>query len=67
MVTILRKEGWVLNPNDKIVNGVLKMIEKNLGVAQQVESLVWDQDVVGSSPVTQTNGDEKPWGKVTSC
>ena len=31
MVTILRKEGWVLNPNDKVVNGVLKMIENNNG------------------------------------
>lgn len=32
MVTILRKEGWGLNPNDKVVNGVLKMVEKNNGV-----------------------------------
>lgn len=32
MVIILRKEGWGLNPNDKVVNGVLKMVEKNNGV-----------------------------------
>lgn len=31
MVTILRKEGWILNPNDKVVNGVLKMVERNNG------------------------------------
>ena len=31
MIQILRKEGWVLNPNDKIVNGILKMVEKNDG------------------------------------
>lgn len=31
MVSILRKEGWVLNPNDKVVNGILKMIERNNG------------------------------------
>lgn len=31
MVTILKKEGWALNPNDKVVNGVLKMIENNNG------------------------------------
>lgn len=27
MITILRKEGWNLNPNDKIVNSILKRIE----------------------------------------
>lgn len=27
MMTILRKEGQVLSPNDKVVNDVLKMIE----------------------------------------
>lgn len=31
MVTILRKEGWVLNLDDKVVNGVLKMVERNNG------------------------------------
>jgi ferredoxin-thioredoxin reductase catalytic subunit len=31
MITILRKEGWILNPNDKIVNNILKMIENNDG------------------------------------
>lgn len=31
MVTILRKEGWMLNPNDKIVNAILKRVEANNG------------------------------------
>ena len=31
MVQIFRKEGWVLNPNDKVVNSILKMCEKNNG------------------------------------
>lgn len=31
MIQIHRKNGWVLNPNDKIVNGILKMVEKNGG------------------------------------
>lgn len=31
MVQINRKEGWILNPNDKVVNGILKMIENNNG------------------------------------
>ena len=31
MVTIYRKEGWILNPNDKIVNSIFKMIENNAG------------------------------------
>jgi ferredoxin-thioredoxin reductase catalytic subunit len=31
MVTIHRKPGWVLNPNDKTVNNILKMIENNDG------------------------------------
>ena len=31
MVTILRKEGWMLNPNDKVVNNILRMIENNAG------------------------------------
>lgn len=31
MIQILRKEGWVLNPNDKIVNAILKRCEKNGG------------------------------------
>ena len=29
MVHIYRKEGWVLNPNDKIVNAILKRCEIN--------------------------------------
>lgn len=28
---ILRKEGWILNPNDKIVNSLFKAIERNNG------------------------------------
>lgn len=28
MVPILRKEGWDLNPNDKIVNAILNRCEK---------------------------------------
>jgi ferredoxin-thioredoxin reductase catalytic subunit len=31
MIQILRKEGWILNPNDKIVNAVLKRCELNNG------------------------------------
>ena len=32
MIQILRKEGWVLNPNDKVVNAILKRCEKNEGL-----------------------------------
>lgn len=28
MITILRKEGWKLNPNDKVVNAILRRCEK---------------------------------------
>lgn len=31
MVKILRKDGWQLNPNDKIVNAILQRVEKNNG------------------------------------
>ena len=31
MITIHRKEGWTLNPDDKIVNAILKRCEKNDG------------------------------------
>lgn len=31
MIQILRKEGWVLNPNDKVVNAILKRCEINNG------------------------------------
>ena len=31
MVSILRKQGWVLNPNDKVVNAILKRVEMNDG------------------------------------
>lgn len=28
MIQIIRKEGWMLNPNDKVVNAILKRCEK---------------------------------------
>ena len=31
MVQIYRKEGWILNTNDKIVNAILKRCEMNNG------------------------------------
>lgn len=31
MIQILRKEGWVLNPNDKVVNSILRRCEANNG------------------------------------
>lgn len=31
MIKILRKIGWELNPNDKIVNAILSRCEKNEG------------------------------------
>jgi ferredoxin-thioredoxin reductase catalytic subunit len=31
MIQILRKQGWTLNPNDKVVNGVFKMVKMNNG------------------------------------
>ena len=31
MIQILRKKGWMLNPNDKIVNTILKRCEANNG------------------------------------
>ena len=31
MVQIFRKEGWCLNPNDKVVNAILKRCEINNG------------------------------------
>ena len=31
MITILRKKGFILNPNDKAINALLKMIERNEG------------------------------------
>lgn len=32
MIKILRKDGWQLNPNDKVVNSILKMCENNDGI-----------------------------------
>ena len=31
MIQILRKDGYILNPSDKAVNALLKMIERNDG------------------------------------
>lgn len=31
MIKIYRKPGWILNPNDKIVNSILSRIEANEG------------------------------------
>ena len=31
MIKIFRKEGWILNPDDKIVNSILKRCEENNG------------------------------------
>jgi ferredoxin-thioredoxin reductase catalytic subunit len=31
-IIILRKEGWILNPNDKVVNGILRRCAKNDGL-----------------------------------
>lgn len=31
MIQILRKPGWILNPNDKVVNAILKRCELNDG------------------------------------
>ena len=31
MIEIYRKEGWQLNPSDKIVNSILRMVERNNG------------------------------------
>lgn len=30
-IKILRKEGYELNPDDKVVNGIFRMLEKNDG------------------------------------
>lgn len=32
MIQILRKKGWKLNSNDKIVNSIFRMLQKNGGV-----------------------------------
>lgn len=32
MAHILRKPGWELNPNDKRVNAIFKMLDKNDGI-----------------------------------
>ena len=31
MVEIFRKSGWELNPNDKVVNNIVRLIERNSG------------------------------------
>lgn len=32
MIEIIRKDGWILNPKDKIVNSIIKRCEKNDGI-----------------------------------
>ena len=44
MVNIYRKEGWDLNPNDKIVNAILKRVELNDGLCpchNECEDKMW--------------------------
>lgn len=31
MVQILRKEGWALNPSDKVVNNIIRAVTRNNG------------------------------------
>ncbi len=31
MAVIFEKPGWILNPNEKVVNAILKRVEKNDG------------------------------------
>ena len=31
-ITIYRKEGWILNPNDKLVNAIIRRCTKNGGL-----------------------------------
>lgn len=38
MIEILRKDGWELNPNDKIVNAILRRCEVNNGECPCVNS-----------------------------
>jgi ferredoxin-thioredoxin reductase catalytic subunit len=38
MIEIHRKEGWILNPNDKIVNAILKRCSKNEGLCPCVHN-----------------------------
>ena len=33
MTQIFRKEGWMLNPNDKVVNAILKGVERSVTTA----------------------------------
>lgn len=40
MVTILRKQNWILNPNDKVVNSILKSLERNNGECPCVNNSV---------------------------
>lgn len=32
MIQIMRKEGFILNPNDKVINAILSRCEKNNGI-----------------------------------
>ena len=31
MIKIFRKEGWILNPNDKVVNAIIKALQRTEG------------------------------------
>ena len=37
MIPILRKVGWDLNPNDKVVNAILKRCEANCNLYVKIE------------------------------
>lgn len=49
MVSILRKNGWTLNPNDKVVNTILKRCENNDGLCPCVHN---SEDYEGNAPIT---------------
>ena len=35
MVLLKRKEGWILNPNDKVVNAIFKRLEVTEGISRK--------------------------------
>lgn len=37
-LNIYRKEGWILNPNDKVVNAILRRCAKNDGLCPCVHN-----------------------------
>ena len=46
MIKILRKEGWDLNPNDKVVNSILNRCELNEGHCPCVHEEVSNLDEI---------------------